>query len=459
MLSPTGGPSEIMEVEVQPMSPVSPMLQERPAHHSDSGWGDLAPGSVQGLKKAESMYDISRTHFHDRFFGCVTILTLAGTILLITAIVIFTATDLYTEGGPQDSLLGATVNSKLDIVGASGHATLTLQSGGGGRGDAFSIVSERAQGLDFYHGGTEESLLSLDTDGDIQSLGVLTAKGVTSSEEGFTFPDGSVMSTAASVSTGSSSPTDLNLVAGTSGLGSIQLSVQGKERIRIDGEGNTFFRANLADTNSNATDSLVSGVVVKANEKVIVIDEDTTISSSGLTSTSPFNIASPNLALGQADGSTALGGALVVDASASVSIASDRASFLVSTQATLNALSTPLPVAAGTVIAGSDTDTTLQPSPHSAKVFSTGAESACADNALCLEYTGTRARSLSVSLMLEDVRITREDGVYEEPPYTVLVKCQAGTFLSTTGIVFVTDNADYATSITGVRHEVVQTGD
>ncbi|CAM9190160.1 unnamed protein product, partial [Discosporangium mesarthrocarpum] len=176
----------------------------------------------------------------------------------------------------------------------------------------------------FMREGDYKNLLLTLSEGTLSTESIVVDQveasgGVTCKAEGFTFPDGSVMTTAASVSTGASSDTDLNLVAGAGGSeGAIILSAGQRERVRVAADGSVFFRG----YNDGGLQGLGEGVVIDGTTTSVSVGDQVHITKEGVSSPMDLLLQSGDtIRLGDSSSSSvALEGSLSVGPSASVSV-------------------------------------------------------------------------------------------------------------------------------------------
>jgi len=149
--------------------------------------------------------------------------------------------------------IGTTVPAgKLSVTGGS----IAMDNDGDGN---VSSIAERSNGLSLSSFGNADlnshmfinptGLVGIGTLSPTAQLDVVGV--IKSSSGGFTFPDGTTMTTAASPSVGVTNITDVNIAADTdtNGSGSVNISAGGNERIRVVSDG----RVGIGTTNPVST--------------------------------------------------------------------------------------------------------------------------------------------------------------------------------------------------------------
>jgi len=235
--------------------------------------------------------------FVSGFWFVVTTLTLFTGMFTMFALVYLNYNEVQHPG--QVDLVGTSVSHALTIHSSSSSPAELRFLTGFSKDETVGFRLDEDGGFEMYRAFEEEldkpTIVTVDKGGgwryreDVVSDKAVHGKGLYASHDGFHFPDGSVMTTAAETSVGLKSETDLNLLAGVNQTGSAEASiimtVGDRERVRITKEG-IFFRKAVEASDTDSTESFDEGISFYPDMKMIKTGEFQ-MASDGLSTTNP----------------------------------------------------------------------------------------------------------------------------------------------------------------------------
>ncbi|GMI14315.1 hypothetical protein TrVE_jg2173 [Triparma verrucosa] len=247
--------------------------------------------------------------FVSSFWFVVTTITLFTFMFTLFSLVWLNYNEVQHPG--QIDLVGTSVSHALTIHSSSTNPSELRFLTGFDRNELMGFRLEEGGEFEMYRAGEEaeeedgkeergysykaDPIFKIDRVGtavwreDLISKKSLHGAGLYASHDGFHFPDGSVMTTAAETSVGMKSETDLNFIAGDNSTNSevsasIIMTVGELERMRVKSEG-IFFRSQLS-SGGQSLENFDEGISLYPDSKTVKLGT-LQINSRGLASTDP----------------------------------------------------------------------------------------------------------------------------------------------------------------------------